>query len=178
MAGRRAGQLGKGVHCSVWWEVTCSWQMSSECVGRAAPSWEWWQITLVCCVLQEEHVEPLFQIVTCSALGYGGPVPGECQVPAFFAACTRGKSRCRTFAIQQMQCQGLSRPLQCLKDYTFQTGGILLPSGVLFLRAFLKAVPPCCGFSQLCPTSTIDPRGEMETGKWHKGELRITVFLT
>lgn len=33
---------------------------------------------------QEKHAELLFQAVTRSApLGYGGLVPGECQVPAF-----------------------------------------------------------------------------------------------
>ena len=41
---------------------------------------------------QEEHVEPLVQIVTASApVGVGGAMPGECQVPAFlYQMCKRG----------------------------------------------------------------------------------------
>lgn len=186
MAGRRAGQLGKWVNCSVWWEVTCSWQMCSECVGRAACLWEWWQMTLVCCVLQEEHRAFVSDCDLFSTSRLWMECLGNVRFLPFCAACARGKSSCRTFTIQQVWCQDLSGPLQCLKDYRFQTSGRVLLKGSASLRCAVPksfpqgGAPPYCGFSHFCHICPTGLWGEMGTEendiKGNRGD--IPVFLT
>lgn len=170
MAGSRGGQLGKWVNCSVWWEVTCSWQMCSECAGRAAPLWEWWQITSVCCVWQDEHRAFVSDCGSFSTTKLWRKCLGNVRFLPFCAACAREKSRCRTFTIQQMRHQDLSRPPQCLQDYSFQRRGRVslehsASLGCAAPKSFPQGGVPPCGFSQLCHNCTI---GQKEKWKQRK----------